>query len=368
MRINPLATVNPRFPYASKAKYFLKAWFQTLFYIEKSVKTDPFQIASDYFPRGFHWIPEDLNKNLTYYLGILVGTGSVSIKPIYFITEEEWETHPSTFKTISDSNTQYNYYDYIEAWLKFPLLQNPVMQHSWFFNFDKKCKQSFPLWFQKWWHFFGPINDFFPDSLQQAIKHFTISSVSKMKGRDILLSPLLHFCAKYKIPWICRWQYAKKDHILIRQYFVKWWDKFLHTNDIISRISVDFPLVVPNLKDKQEFPSPTPIQALITYPTIPGSSDQASGTGSKSSSSKQKKKSSSAKKNNSTDSSSSPKMKKQDLLLQIQLLKKSIEGTSNSEDSDKESEALSTDSAASAPCSNTFGHDSEDYPPRLGDN
>ncbi|KAG2703841.1 hypothetical protein I3760_06G155300 [Carya illinoinensis] len=239
------------------------------------------------------------------------------------------------------------------------------MQHFWFFNFDKKCKQSFPLWFQKWWHFFGPINDLFPDNLQQAIKHFTISSVSKMKGRDILLPLLLHFCVKYKIPWICRLQYTKKDHILIRQFFVKWWDKFPHTNDIISRISVDFPLVVPNLKDKQEFPSPTPVQALITYPAIPGLSDQASSSKSKSSSSKQKKKSSSAKKKDSTDSSSSSKPTKQDLLLQVELLKKSIEGASNSEDSDKESEASSADSAASAPYSNVFGHDSEDYPPRL---
>ncbi|KAG7987181.1 hypothetical protein I3843_03G120200 [Carya illinoinensis] len=179
---NPLTTVNPRFPSANKAEYFLKAWFQNLFYIEKSVKTDPFQIASDYFPRGFHWIPEDLNKNLSYYLGILVGTGSILVKPIYckvdparvifhncfiisVITEEEWETHPSTFKTVKDSNAQYNYYDYIEAWLRFPLFQTPAMQHSWFFNFNKNCKQSFPLWFQKWWHFFGPIDDLFPDSL-----------------------------------------------------------------------------------------------------------------------------------------------------------------------------------------------------------
>ncbi|KAG6659871.1 hypothetical protein CIPAW_03G066400 [Carya illinoinensis] len=379
---SPLTTVNPRFPSANKAEYFLKAWFQNLFYIEKSVKTDPFQIAFDYFPRGFHWIPKDPNKNLTYYLGILVSTGSISIKPIYckvdlarvifhncfiisVITEEEWETHPSTFKTIKDSNAQYNYYDYIEAWLRFPLYQTPAVQHSWFFNFNKNCKQSFPLWFQKWWHFFSPIDDLFPDSLQKAIKHFTISSVSKMKGQDTLLPPLLHFCAKYKTPWICRWQYTKKDYLLIRQYFVKWWDKFPHTNDIVSRISVDFPLVVPNLKDKQQFPSPTPNQALITYPAIPGLSDQASS--SKSSSSKQKKKSSSAKKKDSTGSSSS-KQTKNDLLLQIELLKKSIEGASNSEDSDKESEASSADSAASAPYSNVFGHDSEDYPPKLGDN
>ncbi|KAG6625103.1 hypothetical protein CIPAW_16G073100 [Carya illinoinensis] len=254
------------------------------------------------------------------------------------MTEEEWETHPSTFKTIKGTETQYNYYDYIEAWLKFPLLQTPNMQHSWFFNFDKKCKHSFPLWFQKWWHFFGPITKLVPDNLQQAIKHFTISSLPKMKGRETKLPPLLHFCAKYETPRICRWQYTKKEDLLIRQYFVKWWDKFAHTNDIISRISTDFPLVVPNLKDQQEFPSPTPKQALITYPTISASS------------SKQK--------------SPFDKLKKKDLL---ELLKKSIEDNSNSDGSDKESEALSVDSVASNPYM-IFDHDLEDYPPRLGDN
>ncbi|KAG6625818.1 hypothetical protein CIPAW_15G004800 [Carya illinoinensis] len=288
------------------------------------------------------------------------------------MTEEEWETHPYTFKTVKGTETQYNYYDYIEAWLKFPLFQTPNMQHSWFFNFDKKCKQSFPLWFQKWWHFFGPITELFPDNLQQAIKHFTISSLPKLKGRETKLPPLLHFCAKYKTPWICRWQYTKKDDLLLRHYFVKWWDKFSHTNDIISRILTDFPLVVSNLKDRQEFPSPTPKQALITYPTISSSGDQASE--SKSSSSKPKKKSSSVKKKDSTDSQDSAssskqkspfdKLKKKDLL---ELLKKSIENNSNSEGSDKESEASSVDSIASDPYE-IFSHDSEDYPPRLGDN
>ncbi|KAG6646900.1 hypothetical protein CIPAW_07G040900 [Carya illinoinensis] len=310
---NPLASAAPRFPSANKAEYFKKAWFENLFYIEKSVKTDPFQIAQDYFPQGFHWIPDDLKKNLSFYLRILVNTGSIFIKPIHckvdpsriifhncfiisVMTKEEWETHPSTFKT-------------------------------------------------KWWHFFGPITELFPDNLQQAIKHFTISSLPKMKGRETKLPPLLHFCAKYKNPWIYRWQYTKKDDLLLHHYF-----------------------------DKQEFPSPTPKQALITYPTIPGSGDQVSGSESKSSSSKLKKKLSSAKKKDSTASQDlassskqkSPfdKLKKKDLL---ELLKKSIEDNSNSECSDKESKASSADSVASDPYE-IFDHDSEDYPLRLGDN
>ncbi|KAG6635030.1 hypothetical protein CIPAW_11G014100 [Carya illinoinensis] len=229
------------------------------------------------------------------------------------------------------TETQYNYYDYIETWLKFPLFQTPNMQHSWFFNFDKKCKHAFPLWFQKWWHFFGPITDLFPDSIQKAIKHFIISIAPQMEGRETTISPLLYFCAKYKTLWIC------------------------------------FPLAVPNLKNKEEFPSPVSKQALIIYPTIPGLSDQASVSESKSSSSKQKK--TSAKNKNSPyskDSVSSSKkkshfdqLKKKDLL---QLLKKSIEDNSDNEGSAKESEASSNSDPYII-----FDHDSEDYPPRLGD-
>ncbi|KAG6707569.1 hypothetical protein I3842_06G039000 [Carya illinoinensis] len=118
---NPLATVRPRptnrFPSANKAEYFKKAYFVNLFYIEKSIKTDPFEIAFEYFRRGFYWIPENPAKDLKFYLGILIHTGFISVKPIYckvdpskiifhkcylisVLAEEEWITHFSTSKTI----------------------------------------------------------------------------------------------------------------------------------------------------------------------------------------------------------------------------------------------------------------------------
>ncbi|KAG6633090.1 hypothetical protein CIPAW_12G024800 [Carya illinoinensis] len=338
---NPLAMVRPRptnkFLPANKVECFKKIYFVNLFYIEKSIETDPFQIASDYFPCGFHWIPENPTKYLKFYLGILLHIGSISIKPI----------------NCKGIEIQYNYYDYIKAWSRFPLFQILDFQHSWFFNFDKKCKNSFPLWFQKCWHHFDLIPDIFPDSLQRIIKHFNISNSPKMKGRDAKFPYLLHFCTIYKS-------------------FVKWWDRYPYTNDIVSYVSRDFLLVVPSLKSTEEFPSPSSIskQALITYPTIPEISK--SPTNSKDSSSKQKKASSSARKKNSKDSESSSSLKKKSPLEQlkkkdlIQLLKKFIKDELNNNDSAEESEA-SYIAEDSDPYSNTFEHDYEDYPPFLRD-
>ncbi|KAG6676233.1 hypothetical protein I3842_15G141600 [Carya illinoinensis] len=148
---------------------------------------------------------------------------------------------------------------------------------------------------------------------------------------------------------------------LVAYYYRK--EEKLLAFDYVQKASLAVHLHVPNLKNKEEFPSPVSKQALITYPTIPSLSDQASVSGSKSSSSKQKKKSSSAKKKNSADTqdsaSSSKKkspfdqLKKKDLL---QLLKKSIEDNSDSEGSPKESEASSDSDPLMVAY---FGHDSE---------
>ncbi|KAG2667224.1 hypothetical protein I3760_15G103200 [Carya illinoinensis] len=182
-------------PYAafasSKTVYIRKMCSWNLFYIEsnRSIDTDPYKIATRYFPPNFHWIPENLIKNLQYYFSILIHTDSLVIKPIYdktdkskllyhsayisqLITEEDWGAHPSTSKKLIDSDIIYNYYDYIDAWFKFMLFQTPDMSHSWFLNFDQKFKGKFPLWFNKWWHEFGLIPEIFPEELQQAFKCF----------------------------------------------------------------------------------------------------------------------------------------------------------------------------------------------------
>ena len=66
--------------------------------------------------------------------------------------------------------------------------------------------------------------------------------------------PLLLFIKKYKVPWILKWQYDKEGDVLTHRWYVKWWDKFPHTQSIINNVT-------------REFPSPSSSPALrITTP------------------------------------------------------------------------------------------------------
>ena len=52
--------------------------------------------------------------------------------------------------------------------------------------------------------------------------------------------PLLHFIKKYKVPWILKWQYNKEGDVLTHRWYVKWWDKFPHTQSIINNVTREF--------------------------------------------------------------------------------------------------------------------------------
>ena len=57
---------------------------QNLFSIElnRSSITDPFRLATGYFPPQFHWIPKHNQKNVQYYSDILRHENSITIKAI----------------------------------------------------------------------------------------------------------------------------------------------------------------------------------------------------------------------------------------------------------------------------------------------
>ncbi|KAG7995590.1 hypothetical protein I3843_01G117400 [Carya illinoinensis] len=313
-----------------------------LFYIEpnRSINTDPYKIATRYFPPNFHWIPENPSKNLQFYSSILIHTDSLIIKPIYdktddskliyhrayilrFITEEDWGTHPSTSKKLH-------------------------MSHSWFFNFDKNFRGKIPLWFNKWCHQFGLIPDIFPEELQRAYKSFIQAISPKLDAYETKFPYCIHFSKRFKPPWILKWSYEKNGDILHRFAFVKWWDRFPHMANMINTISKEFCQTTLNLKNSEDFP--TIDRSAPEYPLIqaPTSSTTLKKKATISSSQKSVQSSKSKKKNISTG------LTKKDL---IHLLQQSLKEDS----SDLESEASSE-----ASYSNTFGHDSEDTP-RLSD-
>ena len=65
-------------------------------------------------------------------------------------------------------------------------------------------------------------------------------SVFKVDSYGIKFPHLLHFIKKYKVPWILKWQYDKEGDVLTRCWYIKWWDKFPHTQSIINNVTREF--------------------------------------------------------------------------------------------------------------------------------
>ena len=128
----------------------------------RASNTNPFRLATSYFPSLFHWIPEHGQKNVQYYFEILQHENSIIIKTIrdkangekiiyhsvylnHIISEEKWGPSPTTTRTLPNFPIPYSYHDYITAWFRFMLHQNETMSHSWFVNFHKDFDSVFPL-------------------------------------------------------------------------------------------------------------------------------------------------------------------------------------------------------------------------------
>ena len=218
--------------------------------------TDPFRPATSYFPPKFHWIPERCYKDVQFYSDILRHENSIiitvvrdkanSAKIIYqsvflnhIISEEMWGPNLASTRMMPTSLVPYSYHDYLIAQFRFMLHQNEYMFHSWFVNFDKDFNYDFPLQFICWWTQFGSIVEIFPKPLMNSFTYF--KSVFKVDSYGAKFPPLLHFIEKYKVPQILKWQYDKEGDVLIRRWYVKWWDKFPHTQSIISNVTREFP-------------------------------------------------------------------------------------------------------------------------------
>ena len=232
----PIRTAFPR--NSNNPQYIKKQYFQNLFCIEPNRVTisDPLKLAKSYFPPRFQWIPKHREKNLQYYSNLLRHEKSIVIntisdkadssKIIYhsvylvnIIPEEKWGPSPNSTRTMPTSPIPYSYHDYITAWSRFMLHQNEHMSHSWFVNFDKSFTSYLPLWFNRWWTQFGPINDIFPEPLLDTFECF--KKFYKVDAHGTKLPALLHFVKCHKIPWILKWQYEKEGDVLSRHWYVK---------------------------------------------------------------------------------------------------------------------------------------------------
>ncbi|GFZ19188.1 hypothetical protein Acr_27g0009270 [Actinidia rufa] len=136
---------------------------------------------------------------------------------------------------------------------------------------------------------FKPIFDKRDPDLQDQVTYF--STKYKVTEHYSHFPSLLLFMAKYKVPWIFKWQYNIANHIVIRQHFVKWWDAFKHPR-IIEQVKLEFPVLVPS-PVKQVAPSSSviaPASVKSSYSTAqldcPSTSNKSSKSKTKSSKTK----------------------------------------------------------------------------------
>ena len=135
------------------------------------------------------------------------------------------------------------------------LYQTTLMDHSWFFTFDKDHTCGIlPVWFAQWWFHFGLIPDVIPLNLIESFEFF--KTCFKVDTYSSNFPSILYFTKQYRLPWIVKWQYVIVGNHLERHWYVKWWDKFA-VDPIISRVkqmiqapkaqNVPLPPIVPKL-------------------------------------------------------------------------------------------------------------------------
>jgi hypothetical protein len=264
---------------------YVPLYAEKLFYIEFFHRgiTNPLSLIKGYFPihptDGIqqHFSPSDPYKTIHFYQNILQQEGSVVIKSIYdkfhdkkllyhkieivkFTSMRQWGD-PFSTKPLQGHSIQYSYYDYIDAWYKILLYQFDDMSHFWFVQWHEKYKFikpecQPPMWFIKWWSKHGSQAKIIPDTLwntkiptkpddppvsthtlKEALSHFI--KMYKCTEYNNKFPPILLLCAKYKVPWIVKWSYQIKDHTLIRNFSVKWWDSY-NRDRIIKFVFDDF--------------------------------------------------------------------------------------------------------------------------------
>lgn len=151
---------------------------------------------------------------------------------------------PLEFRTNMNHVRYYSYWNYQQAWFNTSLMKNSKFSHSWLIFFSKdfqKTTYSFfkmpkiPFWFKQWWSFFGATPDIL-HSTPLVIEAFTyFKETCDLSKIDNRLSPMLHFCFNFFIPWVFFWNYSYKpfaagDLILTREFKVKWWNKCIAFN------------------------------------------------------------------------------------------------------------------------------------------
>lgn len=136
---------------------------------------------------------------------------------------------------------KFNYWDYVEAFNKAFLYQNPMKKHTWFFKFCQNIyKKEIPNWLYQWWLSYGPSIKILPESYQGLYTEWVKISPKLIEAdhndKWIEGMPSLHFFIEFGIPWIWKWEPEMghtQHHIpcLQRTFYTKFWKRMLRNNE-----------------------------------------------------------------------------------------------------------------------------------------
>ncbi|KAH1119404.1 hypothetical protein GLYMA_17G210600v4 [Glycine max] len=195
---------------------------------------NPFKATTKVFPPGFHFRPNATNKTRIFYEFILIDTNSVSIKHFKDTNDPNLNTHstiqilkvlqPKQFGTNLNQPKNfsapfdpigYTYWDYVDAWMNFV----------------------------KWWDFFGPNSEIYPEQVQQGFDQFK----RMFNSQESRIPADMMYFSSFALSWIFSWQYKygktesnKQFPSLQRHAFIKLWNQFDTSNVAPDKVKIWF--------------------------------------------------------------------------------------------------------------------------------
>ena len=219
----------------------------TLDYEYVNWMTDPYYIAGRFMTLDNAFLYSG-NKDREYYENILVETDSVKFQRFFnfnsdhkdpqyskalilrVISAKDWGLNLTIPRTLRKTPyTEYNYFDYIDAWNNAFLYEAINLKHTWFFQFTETCMEL-PNWFYDWWETHGAIERIYPEKMKKLFDLYIYKSPS-LKDNDIAAKPIINFSLEFFVPWIWSWTLAcdfnHNGHPrLIREYHVRYWNNY----------------------------------------------------------------------------------------------------------------------------------------------
>jgi len=246
-----------------KSKWIIKGIFKYILNVENTMfENDPYDYASKMFSKNFNFVPYDNLKTIDFYEKILSETKSVSFKHftqngtiLYstarihkIINPVDWPSNPYHCLKIETNpleaqpsyRTQYNYYDYKQAWWNAFYRSNQNRSHTWLIFFDRCSSKTIPHWFAHWWNEFGAS----PEIIHQNVLNGFNKFIKEYKpiNNEQLFPKIMIFCLIFGISWVLAWfyEFRKDDNLnlltLTRRYKIKWWDSFKSWNKVTEEM------------------------------------------------------------------------------------------------------------------------------------